>query len=36
MTYEGDRWVVRTGSQIARLGPSELARRIVHDLVKLG
>jgi Fic family protein len=35
MTYEGDGWVVRNGSKITRLGPSQLAERIVHDLVKL-
>ncbi len=35
MTYEGDGWVVRNGNGITRLGPSQLAQRIVHDLVKL-
>ncbi len=35
LTYEGDGWVVRNGNKITRLGPSQLAQLIVHDLVKL-
>lgn len=35
LTYEGDGWVVRKGNTIDQLGPSQLAQRIVHDLVNM-
>lgn len=35
MTYDGDGWVVRSGNKITGLGPSQVAQRIVHDLVNL-
>jgi Fic family protein len=36
LTYEGDGWVVRQSTgKFERLGPSEVAQRIVHDLVKM-